>query len=365
MTSSGTPKAGHHGHRRPGGGRRRGRLAVAIGVAVAAGAGVVVALVSAGSPAKHPSARTPVAGQTRTAAPGQSASVQPAVAVPQRRQAVFPAGFYSGTDSTAMTLRGHGPAQLPGIGGTDGGYIGMAGNWATWQGCGTRQIWSGQDSAAADASLTRYHQGIGTGVYWFMGGPGVDPGYNGTTSEAAAWGAAQAARALRAIAHEPSRVTYPVVFMDIELPGHAPAFTPADDNGWTDVYTSPCSGRIRAGHISHRVDRAEVDGFAAYLAAHSAEKAGVYSSPAIWAQIFGTGRLAQLPGTYEWTYNDTTSSLARQPDGWCLRGTSTCARFFGGVTARSRYAVMWQWSGGGGTWNGFGDFDQIDGSRTP
>jgi hypothetical protein len=26
---------------------------------------------------------------------------------------------------------------------------------------------------------------------------------------------------------------------------------------------------------------------------------------------------------------------------------------------------MWQWSGGGGTNNGFGDFDQIDASRTP
>jgi len=26
---------------------------------------------------------------------------------------------------------------------------------------------------------------------------------------------------------------------------------------------------------------------------------------------------------------------------------------------------MWQWSGGGGTFNGFGDFDQIDANRTP
>jgi hypothetical protein len=26
---------------------------------------------------------------------------------------------------------------------------------------------------------------------------------------------------------------------------------------------------------------------------------------------------------------------------------------------------MWQWSGGGGTSNGVGDFDQIDVSRTP
>jgi hypothetical protein len=25
--------------------------------------------------------------------------------------------------------------------------------------------------------------------------------------------------------------------------------------------------------------------------------------------------------------------------------------------------VMWQWSGGGGTYNGYGDFDQIDANR--
>jgi hypothetical protein len=26
---------------------------------------------------------------------------------------------------------------------------------------------------------------------------------------------------------------------------------------------------------------------------------------------------------------------------------------------------MWQWSGGGGVRNAYGDFDQIDGARTP
>jgi hypothetical protein len=26
---------------------------------------------------------------------------------------------------------------------------------------------------------------------------------------------------------------------------------------------------------------------------------------------------------------------------------------------------MWQWSGGGGSYNGYGDFDQIDAARTP
>ena len=53
------------------------------------------------------------------------------------------------------------------------------------------------------------------------------------------------------------------------------------------------------------------------------------------------------------------------PDGWCLRNTSTCAQFYGGVTSSDSNAVMWQWSGGGGTFNGFGDFDQIDANRTP
>ena len=387
MTRSEAPRSGQGGHRKPGPGRRRGRLAVAIGVAAAACAGIILALLSASGPPP----RTGTAGQTGTARPtgtarrtgtaGRTAPADPAAAArptgtastrPGARTRLdapasprFPAGFWSGSDSTSIAVRGAAPARLPGIGGVDAGYIGMAGNWATWQGCGTRQIWSAQDSAAANTSLARYHQGIGTGVYWFMGGPGVDPRYNGTAGQAYAWGAAQAAGALREIAAKPTRVTYPVLFMDIEIPGQAPTFTPADDNGWTRAYTSPCSGKTRAGLISPRLSRAEVNGFAAYLAGHSALQAGVYSSPASWAQIFGRGRAAQIPHLYEWTYNDTTSSLAHQPAGWCLRGTRSCARFFGGVTARSRYALMWQWSGGGGTWNGFGDFDQIDGSRTP
>jgi hypothetical protein len=93
----------------------------------------------------------------------------------------------------------------------------------------------------------------------------------------------------------------------------------------------------------------------------------VYSAPDIWAQIFGTGSAASLTNTYEWTYESFTSSLAHPPSGWCLTGSasSTCARFFGGINRRSKYAVMWQWSGGGGSFNGVGDFDQIDGNRTP
>ncbi len=35
------------------------------------------------------------------------------------------------------------------------------------------------------------------------------------------------------------------------------------------------------------------------------------------------------------------------------------------MTSATKYALMWQWSGGGGSSNGYGDFDQIDADRTP
>jgi len=214
-----------------------------------------------------------------------------------------PAGFWYGTDSATVRITGHVPYQVPVIGGTYGGYIGMTGNWANLAGCHKIVVWSAANAAQANANYAARY-GVGTGVYWFMGGPGVDPHYNGTAAEAYAWGARQAARTLYDISH--LHVTYPIVFMDIEIPGNAPNYTPAPDNGWNTVYTSACSGRVR-----------------------------------------------------------TYSSLARPPAGWCLRGTSVCAQFFGGQTSASKYAVMWQWSGGGGSRNGYGDFDQIDANRTP
>ena len=273
-----------------------------------------------------------------------------------------PAGFWYGTDSATVRITGHVPYQVPVIGGTYGGYIGMTGNWANLAGCHKIVVWSAANAAQANANYAARY-GVGTGVYWFMGGPGVDPHYNGTAAEAYAWGAQQAARTLYDISH--LHVTYPIVFMDIEIPGNAPNYTPAPDNGWNTVYTSACSGRVRTYHIPAATDRAVLNGFATYLTTHSRYKAGVYSAPDIWASIFGTGAASRIPNTYEWTYEPFTSSLARPPAGWCLRGTSVCAQFFGGQTSASKYALMWQWSGGGGSYNGYGDFDQIDANRTP
>jgi hypothetical protein len=290
-----------------------------------------------------------------------TAAASPAVPAAQARpDGDGPAGFWYGTDSATVSVPGHAPYSMPIIGGAYGGYIGMTGNWANLAGCHKIVVWSATNSAQANTNYLTYHKGIGTGVYWFMGGPGVDPHYNGTTSEAYSWGEQQAARTLYDIGHV--HVTYPVVFMDVEIPGNAPNYTPAFDNGWNNVYTSACSGVIKHSGIPAAVDRADFNGFAAYLTTHSSYKAGVYSAPSIWTSIFGTGTASQIPNTYEWTYLPETSSLSNAPQGWCLK-SGGCAQFFGGQTSSSKYAVMWQWSGGGGIRNGVGDFDQIDANR--
>ncbi len=270
-----------------------------------------------------------------------------------------PAGFYYGTDSWPVSGTGSAPYHVPVVGGGYGGYIGMAGNWARAEGCTTGNFlaWAPANSAQANTNYTKYHIGIGTGVYWYMGGPGVDPHWNGTAAEASSWGARQAAWALAAM--KKLHVTYPVVWADIETPQIAPA----PDNGWNSVYSSPCSGVVIQDYVPASVDRAEFTGFAAYITAHSSYKVGVYSSPQVWSSIFGTGTASRIPNTYEWTYWTETSRLSGAPVGWCLRGTSSCAEFFGGQASSSKYALMWQWSGGGGITNGVGDFDQIDVAR--
>jgi hypothetical protein len=333
---------------------RRAGVAAAGLCALLAGVVGLASNAAASAPAGH------ARGQARAAAPQAPKKAAPA------RPAVTDK-FWSGTDSNYIHIpRPAGaPYREPAIGGSYGGYIGMIGNWASMERCGGIVVWSKADSQAARVNHKTYGLGIGVGAYWFMAGPGVDPHFTGRQAEAGKWGQEQAAAALKAVAGHNPAITYPVIFLDVELPGDAPRYTPAQDNGWKDVYTSPCSGRIRNHHIAANIDRAVFNGFANYLTAHSKFKAGVYSAPSIWADIMGTGRYASLSNTYEWTYTSFTSSLQHHPAKWCLSGTSTCAQFFGGISSASKYALMWQWSGGGGSFNGYGDFDQIDGSRTP
>jgi hypothetical protein len=273
-----------------------------------------------------------------------------------------PPGFWWGTDSLPVSVPGSAPYSMPHLGGAYGGYIGMTGNWAYWLGCSGQEhflAYSATNAAQARTNFTKYHLGVGYGAYWFMGGPGVDPHYNGTVAEATSWGAQQAARTLADVG-DGGGINYRVIWADIELPG----ISPAPDNGWNSVYTSSCSGKVKQGFVASSLDRADFNGYASYITAHSSYKVGVYSSPAVWSSIFGTGSTAALPNTYEWTYEPETASLGSAPVGWCLNhGSGSCAQFFGGQTSASKYALMWQWSGGGGVRNGIGDFDQIDGAR--
>jgi hypothetical protein len=279
-----------------------------------------------------------------------------------------PPGFWWGTDSFPVSVPGSAPYGMPVLGGAYGGYIGMAGSWSYWLGCkGGFIAFSSANAAQAHTNFTKYHTGVGQGAYWFMGGPGVDPNWNGSASEAYNWGARQAARALADIANGP--MDYPVVWMDIELPGVAPA----NDNGWNNWYTSPCSGTVKQAHVAASIDRADFNGFFDYVVAHSKFKPGVYSSVAVWNSVFGgnsasPGSPGYIPHTDEWTYEpETTNFTGNAPFGWCLK-SGGCAQFFGGVTNASSNALMWQWSGGGGVVNHFegafnGDLDQIDAVR--
>jgi hypothetical protein len=288
-----------------------------------------------------------------------ASAAPPATAAPRRPAGDAPPGVGWGTDSWPVTVPGKAPYSMPRLGGAYGGYIGMTGNWAYWLGCQGKEhfiAFSAANARQAHTDFVTYHRGVGDGVYWFMGGPGVDPHYNGTAAEASAWGARQAARALADIASGP--IDYPVVWADIELPG----IGPATDNGWNSVYTSPCSGVVRTRGVPAAVDRADFNGFASYITAHSKYQVGVYSSAGVWTSVFGTGSAASIPNTYEWTYEPETTNFGHAPRGWCLK-SGGCAQFFGGQTSSSRYALMWQWSGGGGVSNGVGDFDQIDGAR--
>ncbi len=306
------------------------------------------------------------AGRWRTALAGAVALVAcVTLATPGQANATStggdsPAGFYFATDSTGVPVATRGLATTPAVGGGYGGYTGMAGDWARSAGCGSYPLaWSAADAAAANRDATTYHTGVGAGAYWFMGGPGVDPHYNGTAAEAAAWGR-QAGWALSAI--RPLTLDQPVLWMDVELPGST-VFDPVTDNGWTKVYRSACDAQPSGARVTPALARAEIYGFAYALEARSGLAAGVYSDPAFWAAIFGTGPAARLSGIYEWTANDQTAALTRPPSGWCRPGLQACARFFGGVTASSRFAVAWQWSGGEGTANGIGDFDTVEQPR--
>ena len=268
-------------------------------------------------------------------------------------------GYYYGTDSSAPVACGSGPYTEPagscanGTHGPYGEYIGEIGSYLNWKGCTTSGLnWVQANYNMANDNLVKYHVGLGAAAYWFAAGPGRDPHYNGTYAEAEAWGAAQAKQVISRLGGTFFGFRY--IFMDIENNGTAP-----DGNGWNTVWNGPCGNRVRAGYIDPNVDYATFSGFRNYIDLHSPYLAGVYSaggrSYGSWSGIFGGG---QIHHTAEWTFTNEQAKL-RFPWGFSDSGAS--AWWFASAPAACH--LLWQWSGGNGVLNGYGDFDQASGSN--
>jgi hypothetical protein len=271
-----------------------------------------------------------------------------------------PAGYVYGTDSGYPFHCGPSVPFLEpkgicskGTEGNYGAYVGEAGSWAIWQGCSTGRNWLQSNYNAAQANATA-GDGLGAAPYWFMAGPGRDPGYNGTAAEATSWGAAQAAQMIKH--HLGNSYSLPYVVEDIENAG-----APPDENGWNTIWTGPCTQTTSGGSIPAAVDFATFQGFRNYVEANSAYAPAVYSAGGggygSWSGIFGSG--FTLNTTAEWTFTAESTNVAF-PSGWS--NPDATALFFANAPGRCRLA--WQFSGGNGDINVYGgDYDQINGNN--
>jgi len=260
--------------------------------------------------------------------------------------------FYYGTDSAAPQACGNGPYTEP-VGscshtaGPYGEYMGEVGSFMNWQGCTTSGLaWVQANYNMATDNVVDYGTGLGAAAYWFAAGPGRDPHYNGSAAEAETWGQEQAQQALSDLGGKVFDFRY--IFMDIENNG-----VPPDADGWNTVWNGPCGNTVRAGYIPANVDFATWVGFAGYIDNHSPYLAGVYSSGGTWygswEGIFGNEKLSN---TAEWTFTNEQSQLD-PPSGFS--GSHARAQWFSSEPAACD--LLWQWSGGNGVLNGYGDFD--------
>lgn len=262
-----------------------------------------------------------------------------------------PGGFYYGADGSGPTAVGSFPYQEPTTGGTFGGYVGEVYTWSDYLGCTSGREVNQVDVADANYNAANYHVPVppyGTMLYWFMGGAGVDPGYNGTGTEAYHGGQVQAQAAMEVYNGAGPAVYSHLVWMDIEA---GPSYRV---NGWNHVASS-CGTNVTSNYVAPNLDRDTFNGFWNYIHNSTAFAPGAYSAPDFWSCTFGTS-YGSIPHTYEWTYEYSSISVNPGPSSWCQTGYG-CAEFFGGQDAASSYALAWQWSLAGG------DYDQFDANR--
>ena len=141
-----------------------------------------------------------------------------------------PGGFWYGADGNYPQVSGSAPYSEPNVGGTFGGYLAEIGGWPELFGCAENNAVNTTDVNAANTNFYNYGGGVGTGPFWFMAGPGLDPKYDGTTGEAYDWGEKQAEQAQYDLRNFTYATPFDIMWMDIEAGGSA-------GNGWNHVYS--------------------------------------------------------------------------------------------------------------------------------
>jgi hypothetical protein len=233
-----------------------------------------------------------------------------------------------------------------------GGYVGEIGGYWDVNNCIGSDAFSTSAANRANTNLYSYGYGIGAQSYFFAAGPGMDPNYDGTTSEAHDWGVKQAKIAV-AEAADYSMVRE-ILVIDVE-DGTAAPYT-----GWNET-TTACGALISSSACcATDVARATINAFNTYVFDDTSFWPAYYSAPGIWAGILGSGTDATLSNTMEWTADYKENCHQPGPYSWTQDSgscSSNSATFFGTVTTGNDCAFMWQWSGGQD------DYDQIDANR--
>ena len=265
-------------------------------------------------------------------------------------------GFYYGTDSSAPTAcgNGSGPYTEPrgscanGSAGPYGEYIGEVGTFTNWQGCTSGLAWNQANYNMATANVVKFSTGLGAAAYWFAGGPGRDPHYNGTAAEASAWGQQQAAAALKAMSGKVFDFRY--VFFDIENNGGPP-----DEDGWNTVWNGPCGGTVRASYIPRKNRLRHLDRVRQLYQRPLALPGGrVLRGRRLLRLVDRHLRQREAQPTPPSGPSTNEQGQLEFPSGFT--GSRASPQWFSSEPAACD--LLWQWSGGDGVLNGYGDLDQ-------
>ncbi len=281
-----------------------------------------------------------------------------------------PSGFVYGTDSNGpapfTSGSGYCPSKPPAPWtepdvkgaqgcGSFGAYMGEVGGYYRTRGCTGSNVFNATAAADASTNLALLPGDDGFMPYFQLGGPGMDPKYNGTTAEATAWGKQQAATAVsEANAEIGKYVGAQILWADIEA---------QVASGWNAEEKNSNCTQSGSASIPSNVDMAVINGFDSGVLASGYWDPGIYTSPGIYQSVFGAGY--NLPNVMIWTaeWGSNTNCPNPAPIGWTQPSdscnSSRSPTFFGQYGSGSNCAVAWQWD----SYKGSADFNQFDSNR--